>query len=168
MLGGNFWIYLGGVAALVTIIGFTYYLIDRHKSKTVGNLKTYYGETKIIFGSNRFTGCPNILVVNNKPIFTATVKQGTICKNRKKLLVSIIIFDRNNNIVAQIENNRWILNQNNFLRKEITKDEVKVYNQQGELSLHCKAHKDGSVTLNGTFYAGGNRFYATDNGLQIN
>ena len=160
--------YLGSFAALITIIGFIYYLYDRRRDRTVGSLRTYYGKTKIIFGSNTFTGSPNILIVNNKPIFTASIKQGIILKCRKKLLVSIIIFDRNGNLVAQMENNRWALNPNNLFKKVTSINEVKVYNQQGELALHCKARKDGSVVLNGTFYAGGRRIHATDDGLLIN
>lgn len=154
-----FWI--GLIASICGIIGFIFYLRDKSTSpRHEGTLQTYYGDTKVIFGSNAFIGTPNILVVNGKPVFTATVKNN-------KLYVSIIIFDKHGDVVAQIENNNWIINKNNYFRIESSKTELKVINQQNEIALHCTALPDGSVKVNGTFYIGGRKIVATDNGLTL-
>jgi hypothetical protein len=123
-------------------------------------LKTYYGNTKIIFGSNVFIGCPNILVVDNEPIFTATVKD-------RKLIISIVIYDRENKIVAHIENNKWIINKKNYLKMDVTPSKIIVTNQYGEVALNCTSLYDGSVKVNGTFYINGIKFVATNQGLSI-
>jgi hypothetical protein len=158
----------GGIAGLATIIGLVYYFIDRKINATVGKLKTYTGNTKIIFGSNTFIGCPNVLVIDDKPVFSAVIQSGLIFKKRKKLLVSIIIFDKDNNLIAQLEKNKWTLNHNKLFKKEIKKNKIKIFNNSGEVALECTAQKDGAVVVNGYFYINGRKFIATNDGLQIN
>jgi hypothetical protein len=46
---------------------------------------------------------------------------------------------------------------------ETSQSEIKVINQHGEISIHCTALHDGSVTVNGIFYIGGMKITATDN-----
>jgi len=149
------------ISSILGIIGFVCYLYDKSMEvKYEGELRTYYDDTKIIFGSNTFIGTPKILFVNDKPIFTATVKDG-------KLLISIIIFDRDGKVVAKIEENKWIINKNNYFTLDTSKSEIKVTNQYGEVALHCIAFPDGSVKVNGTFYIDGTKIVATDRGLTI-
>ena len=131
------------------------------KPKFEGKLKTFYGDTKIIFGNSTIEGVPNILVVNDNPIFTATVKND-------KLYISIIIFDRDGKIVAYIEENKWKINKNNYFKMDISASEVKVINQYGEVALHCIALRDGAVKVNGVFYVDGFQIIATDEGLLFN
>jgi hypothetical protein len=142
-------------------ISFGLYCYDKWTEvKYEGELKTYYGDTRVIFGSNIFIGTPNILVVNEKPIFTSAVKNG-------KLFISIIIFDRDGKVVAQIDENKWFINKNNYFRMDISNSEIKVTNQQGEVALDAIALPDGAVKVNGTFYIGGRKIIATDQGLTI-
>ena len=95
------------------------------------------------------------MFVNDKPIFTATARDG-------KLLVSVFVFDRHGDVVAVIEENKWVINKNNYYKMETRDNEVKVINQQNELALHCTALPDGSVKVNGTFWVGEYKIVVTD------
>jgi hypothetical protein len=153
------WAIIGSLSIIFGLLGSIGYFYDKYTEiKYEGTLTTYYGNTKIIFGSNTFIGTPNILFVNGKPIFTATVKNG-------KLFISIIIFDRDGKIVAKIEENEWVINKNNIFTMNIKSSEIKIINQYNEVALHCIALPDGSVKVNGTFYVDGREIVATDEGL---
>jgi hypothetical protein len=144
--------FIGFIIAIYTFINRPIY---------TGKLRTYYGNTRIVFGNNIFEGTPNILTVNDNPIFTATVKND-------KLFISIIIFDREGKLVAWIEENNWEINRNNYFKMEKSPTEIRVINQYGEVALHCIANPDGSVKVTGIFYVDDLQVIATNEGLEIN
>ncbi len=124
-------------------------------------LKSTQGNQTFIWGSNRFTGCPNILTVANKPI----IRVETL---GKRLYLSADFYDKTGKLVMKIVRNNIKLNQNNIFEiQEWKKDRLKIINQYQEL-IEIIAHKTGEIELNGVFYCGGNRFIASPNELQIN
>jgi len=128
---------------------------------TFGELVTFPGTPALILGSNRFEGCPNVLVVNGKPMVQAAVEDG-------RILLSARVYDRQGKVVAVLDRNEWRVNPNNIFRAEAEPDRVRVVDQYGELALDACANDDGSVTVNGTFFVSGMKIVATDEGLMFN
>ena len=163
----SFALWLGIISGILGVFGFIFYIVDKvNAEKFQGELRTYYGNTKIIFGSNMFEGCPNILFVGNQPIFTSIMRKSLILK-REKLLISIIVFDISGKVVAKIEKNKWVLNRNNYFTMDKSNYEIKVFNQNNEVSIHCIAQSNGSVKVNGIFYINGMKISASDSGLEF-
>ena len=125
------------------------------------SLKSAKGNQVFIWGSNRFIGCPNVLVVNDEPNIKVDV-----LKNR--LYLSANLYDRDGKLAMKIIRNRIKLNKNNIFEiQQWSKNRIKITNQFNE-PIEIIAHKTGEIELNGVFYCGGNRFEASPNGLQIN
>jgi hypothetical protein len=128
---------------------------------TFGELVTFPGTPALILGSNRFEGCPNVLIVNGKPMVQVAVEDG-------RLLLSARLYDREGRLVAEVNRNQWRINPNNIFRTEADPDRVRVIDQYGELALDACANDDGTVTVNGTFYVSGMEIVASDEGLAFN
>jgi hypothetical protein len=124
-------------------------------------LKSSPGNQVFIWGSNRFIGCPNVLVVGNKP----TIKIETL---GNRLYLSADFYDRTGRLMMKIVRNKVKLNKNNIFKiEEWQKDKLKIINQYDEpIEIIC--HKTGEIELNGVFYCGRNRFEASPAGLQVN
>lgn len=124
-------------------------------------LKSSQGNQIFIWGSNRFIGCPNILIVDNVP----TIK---VEKLKNRLYLSADFYDKSGKLVMKIIRNKVKVNENNLFKiQEWKKNRLKVVNQFGE-PIEITAYKTGEVELNGVFYCGKNRFEANTSGLRIN
>lgn len=125
------------------------------------HLESMQGNKTFIFGTNRFMGCPNVLVVNAKPI----IKIDTL---GDKLYLSADFYDRDGQLVMRIIRNKIKLNKDNvFEVQEWKKEKIRIINQYNE-PIEIIAHKTGEIELNGVFYCEKNRFEATSQGLKIN
>lgn len=124
-------------------------------------LKSSPGNQVFIWGSNKFMGCPNILVVDNRP----TIKAEAL---GNRLYLSAEFYDRTGKIVMVIVRNKIVLNENNIFKTAVwQRDKLKIINEQNE-PIEIIAHKTGEIELNGVFYCNGNRFEANPGGLRIN
>lgn len=134
------------------------FLYRRWKGKP---LKTSGGNNVFIWGSNKFYGCPNVLVVNNTP----TIKTEIL---GDRLYLSADFYDKTGKLVMKIVRNKVKLNENNIFKiDQWKKDKLKIINQYGE-PIEMIAHKTGEIELNGVFYCDRNRFEASPAGLRIN
>lgn len=124
-------------------------------------LNSSQGNQVFIWGSNRFIGCPNVLVVGNKP----TIRIETL---GNRLYLSADFYDRAGKLVMKIIRNRVKVNKNNIFRIENwQKDKLRLINQYDE-TIEIIAHKTGEIELNGVFYCERGRFEASPAGLRIN
>jgi len=159
-----------GISLLIVIFMLFYFIYEIcdmfGEMKYESYLSTHYGQTKVVCGSAVFVGSPKILVANNEPILKVAVYKDWILK--EKLLIDFIIFDVSGRIVAEIKNNHWVINENNYFRLVVAKNEIKVINELNEIELDCIALPNGAIKVNGTFYINGLRIVVTDTELKIN
>ncbi len=124
-------------------------------------LSSSQGNQALISGPNRYIGCPNVLVVGDKP----TIKVETL---GNRLYLSADFYDRTGKLVMEIIRNKVRVNENNVFRIENwQKDKLRIINQYDE-TIEILAHKTGEIELNGVFYCERNRFEASPAGLRIN
>lgn len=124
-------------------------------------LNSSLGNQVFIWGSNRFIGCPNVLMVSAAP----TIKVDAF---GNRLYLSADFYDRDGKVEMKIIRNRITLNKNNIFKiEEWKRNKIKIINQYNE-PIEIMAHKTGEIELNGVFYCSGNRFEASSAGLQIN
>ena len=124
------------------------------------SLKSIQGNQVFIWGSNRFIGCPNVLVVNGETNIKVDVLG-------HRLYLSANLYDRDGKLAMKIIRNKIKLNQNNIFEiQQWSKNGIKIINQFNE-PIEIIAHKTGEIELNGVFYCGGNRFEASPGGLRI-
>ena len=152
---------------MIAISTLVYFIYNRFTDiEYEGYLNAHYGQTTVIFGSSPFIGVPNILVVNNEPILKVAVYKNGILE--EKLLINFIIFDASDRVVAKIQNDRWVINENSYFRLISSRNEIKVIDQLNEIVLDCIALPNGAVKVNGAFYINGLRIVITDTELKIN
>ncbi len=121
------------------------------------------GEYKIIFGSNTFIGCPNILVVDNEPLVTCEIgKDGQI-------LVNATVYDEKGKKVAKLVRNSFVFNDKNDYDKTTSPQSLRLIRKSdGKVMVEAKVTGKDTITLNGTFYCREQCIVATDEGMTIN
>ena len=127
------------IGFLIVISMLSYFVYNRFgEMEYESYLNSHYRQTKVVFGSTVFIGSPNILVVNNESIFKVAVyKHGVL---EEKLLINLIIFDASGRVVAEIKNDHWVINANNYFRLIASKNEIRVFNQLCVFRQHPDTH----------------------------
>jgi hypothetical protein len=158
-------VYVLGPLFITFLLGLYFFLKSKSEIFS-GKIKTYIGNNKILLGGNLFSECKNILEVDNELIISVDYpeKRFLLWKWRT-LILNLKLYDQENKIIAEIKNNEWILNKNNFFKKEIQKNRIKIIDQNNKVACDVVANKDGSIVIKGIFYINGKKIEATENEL---
>lgn len=145
-------LFLSFIPAVLTYLNFWK---EFNQEPTSGILKICSGANKFILGASESIDVPEILVIDGEPIITTKIKNG-------KLYVNASIYDKEGEIVAKIEENKWKINKSNYFELEESDRELKVVNSYNKISLRVIVLDDCSVKVTGEFYAGSYKMIATD------
>jgi hypothetical protein len=87
------------------------------------------------------------------------------------LILTTEILDKNSEIIAKIDRNRFTqINENFDVQGEIEKGNglTLTKRESGETVFNAKIIEDGYVAVSGIFYVGGKKIYITDRKVEIN
>ncbi len=132
----------------LAIASFAYYKLDKQKNALTGVISSpHSAEVKYLsIGSTRFIiDSPDgvFLKDGEQPVLTMNLNDG-------KLMVSTIIRDTKGEIVAELIDNEWQLNDQNIFDRNYTDNALEVRDQTGKVTLQV-VHFGDTIHLAGIF-----------------
>ncbi len=109
----------------------------------------------------RYTGPPGspLIVFDKDTSLNVQIEDG-------QLKISTIVRNREGIIVAELKNNEWMINENQYYDRNYTKDALEVIDSSGDVVLQIRLKED-RVQLQGKFYdKDGNGFVIAENPKQ--
>jgi len=154
--------WVGIVGLFLTIIFFIVENIQNPNpmSQQVGTLKPRYLYT----GNDIFESNTGVGMDQRSQLYTIKLSEGeilqplgryapfSISKDSNGLLISAIVRSLDGRIVAKIHNNEWILNPNNYFRKNFDKSALEVIDEYDIPVLQIEYLSENQLKLGGIFY----------------
>lgn len=180
-MSSNFWQIVGFISAImVALSAFMYYRADRMERDrekkvaalegTIENKKRIPNKSKkaqinsdyvfVDFGSNIFSYKKESLKngIQCSPI-TIGIKYPIFLKIKNdSLFVSATINSRDGKVVAEIIDNEWKINPNNYFKRNYDKHGFEVVDQESILKLQVYFTGNDSIKIGGVFMNGKNRY----------
>lgn len=135
-------------------------IIPDPKSQQVGTLKTRYSQTgNSAFGSNTGVGMDQ-----SSQLYTIQSSEGavlqplgryapfSVSEDSNGLLISAVVRSLDGRIVAKIHNNEWVLNPNNYFRRNFDKSALEVIDEYDIPVLQIEYLTKNQMKLGGIFY----------------
>lgn len=141
---------------------------DLKKSKYVtANKSGFYfvvpQNFQVSLGSNLCTGCPYILVVNNKPLVEMWPQKTTHYSDKIRVYLYMRFFDEENNFIGGMFANHWASVVNEDWELKIIGDTIEAKHKTKPISV--KFDKTSVLSVTGTFYFDEIKIEAKENEL---
>ena len=118
---------------------------------------------QISLGNNLCTGCPYILVVNNKPLVEMWPQKTTHYSNEIRFYLYMRFFDEENNFIGGMFANHWASVVNEEWELKIMENTIEAKHKTRPIFV--KFNKTSVLSITGTFYFDGIKIEAKKNEL---
>lgn len=120
-----------------------YNIINR---KVEGPIKILTGEKRVNMGGNNFKNNGVLLVVNNEPLITTTYSTDGV------LLLSLKLYDKDNNLVAEMEENEWRTDPSIHWDLEAKPQELIIREAQRDIQLRVRTRNAEEIEITGKLW----------------
>jgi hypothetical protein len=144
------------LAIILCVVGLKYMPLSRQ----AGTLKPRYPQSN----KNTIESYTGVGTDQTSQIFTVQLSEGvvlqplgryapfSISKDTNGLLISAVVRSLDGRIVAKIHNNEWVLNPNNYFRKNFDKSALEVIDEYDIPVLQIEYLTENHLKLGGIFY----------------
>ena len=152
---GSVMVLLGGI-----LVAYGWHIMPNPLSQQVGTLKPKY--PKIHRGSDE--SYTSVGVDQNSQVYTVQMSEGvivqplgryapfSISRDKNGLLISAIVHSLDGKIIAKIQDNEWVLNPNNYFRKNFDRSALEVIDEYDIPVLQVEYVDESRIKIGGIFH----------------